>query len=204
VVNGDIQASETRKAQLEAEYTRELEKKEALGFDVRLVQNSIKVHDDLERKRLATLDVFEKIGKALGRDLRIDNLEIVRDDAEGTSRSVGGFIEQTAGALSGGDAKPQEKPLFATMLRMNYPSTTDVEVGNKEVQDLSARIATEMTGYKVEVTKLLKDFEYTQGLVVEAGELDKKDVSQDFVAEITILGPFISISDAPGEVEFYD
>jgi hypothetical protein len=43
--------------------------------------------------------------------------------------------------------------------------------------------------HKVEITKRLKDYEYVEEMVVETGDLERKDATQDFVAEITIKGP---------------
>ena len=178
-INGDLDLAKKRKAQLEVQYQKELAKKEALGFNVKLVQASIKVRDSLDDKNLPVMDFFTDIGKSLGKDLRVDSvmLEPHKSDIIAT---VNNFTQVT---------EPKPEPLYTTTLQMTYPSTTDIVRGNNEVQSLSDRLGGILKNYNVKVTKLLKDYEYTEGLVVETGDLERNDLTQDFLAEITIEGP---------------
>jgi hypothetical protein len=71
---------------------------------------------------------------------------------------------------------------------MTYPPDSEIDKGNQEVADLRARIQAAMPNAEVKVAKSLKDYEYTEGLVVKAGDLEKENLQQDFLAEIVILG----------------
>lgn len=175
------------KAQLDVKYQREVQRLKELGFDAQLVQSAIAVKKQLDAENIRVLEVVRGIGKAMGKDLRIDNLEIERPTE---SSAVEQFVEGMAG-------KPQ--PLFEARLRMTYPSTADVDAGNTEVSQLRDRLAAALSGHQVKVTKFLKDYEYTEGLVVEAGDLQKENVQQDFVAEILIQGPLVSPQAQAGE-----
>ena len=171
---GELDDGRQRQAQLEVQYQKEVQRKEELGFDVRLVQSSIAVNDELEKNRIKPLDVFGGVGRALGKDLRIDKITIDRPSAI----RVGNLLRQGGG----------KAPLFEAKMQMTYPSTTNIDRGNQEVRDLRGRLENTLPGHKVEVTKFLKDYEYVEEIVVESGDLEKEDVQQDFVAEVTITG----------------
>ena len=179
VIKNDLNDAQNRKAQLNVQYQKELAKKEKMGFDVQLVQASIKVRDEINGNNIQTMSFFANIGKALGKDLRIDSVNLKAYES--------GVVSTVASYVPLAEQKPE--PLYSTVLQMTYPSTTDVEKGNTEVTSLSNRLSGILQGYEVKVTKLLKDYEYTEGLIVETGDLEKNDLTQDFLAEITIEGP---------------
>ena len=179
-VKEQLTAASNNRAQLDVQYQKELAKKEKLGFNVKLVQASIKVRDEMNADSINVIDFFANIGRAMGKDLRIDTVNVEPYSDESVANKVRNFAQA-------GEAQP--KPLFSTVLQMVYPSTTDIERGNAEVNSLSDRLTTALSGYNVKVTKLLKDYEYTEGLIVETGDLERNDLSQDFLAEITIEGP---------------
>ncbi len=174
----DIDSRKNVQSQLNAQYQREVQRKEELGFDVRLVQSSIAVRDELERQRIKALDVFDGVGRALGKDLRIDKVTINR-------------VEHKVQKDPFGQSQTSDEPrdLFSATMQMTYPSTTDVDRGNKEVRDLRTRLERVLPGYRVVVSKFLKDYEYIEELVVETGDLNSINVQQDFIAEITIVAP---------------
>lgn len=175
-LSGQIAESGAKKAQLDVRYQQEVQRLKELGFDARLVQSAIAVNRNLDAENIRALEVIRGIGHAMGKDLRLDSLDIERPGA--------GMVEQL---VEGAVGKPQ--PLYEARLRMTYPSTANVDTGNKEVSDLRDRLAAALSGHQVKVTKFLKDYEYTEGLVVEAGDLEKQNIQQDFVAEILIQGP---------------
>ncbi|MCF8495829.1 MAG: hypothetical protein K9G62_04085 [Alphaproteobacteria bacterium] len=173
----------SQQSQLDVQYQKELKRKEALGFDVNLIQNSIIVHDTLERERIDVLGILSKTGQALGQDLRFDRITIEKVSPPVQSKSA-------ARAKKGAKNKtPEPKaPDFAVSMHMTYPSTIDIDKGNQEVRDLRDRLQALMPGLKVEVTKFLKDYEYIEELVVQSGNFKDKAVQQDFIAEIRITG----------------
>ena len=173
----EIEITQRQKAQLDAQLQREVQRLEEVGFDARLVQSSLAVYEEFEKGRIKTQDMFKGIGKALGKDLRVDSIVVEK---------IKPTIITDAWGMVQNQGDQQEK--FEARLKMTYPSTADIDRGNQEVEDLSARIATVLPGYEVRVTKFLKDYEYTEGLVVEAGDLDQQNIQQDFVAEIMIEG----------------
>ena len=182
-VSSDLNRENDKKTQLEAQYKREVEKKEALGFNVRLVQASIRVKEKLDNDNIEVIDLFSAIGYSLGRDLRIDRVIVEPIEENIVQARFDQFV-------SNNDQKEKQEPLYSVRLQMTYPSTTDVERGNREVESLNTRIAQALPGFEVNVTKLLKDYEYTEGLIVNTGDLNNQaNVDQDFLAEITVKGP---------------
>jgi len=176
-IHGDIDNSKRQKAQLDVKYQTEVQRLEGLGFDVRLVQSSLSVYDEFEKDRMKLLGLFKGVGKALGKDLRVDSINV--------EKPVPTVVQSVWGAVQ---KKPKE-PLFEAILKMTYPSTANVDTGNQEVADLRGRIESLLPLHEIKVTKFLKDYEYTEGLVVEAGDLDTQNIQQDFVAEILVRGP---------------
>ncbi|GJL84509.1 MAG: hypothetical protein DHS20C02_02840 [Micavibrio sp.] len=178
VIHGDLDEANQRKAQLDVQYQIEVKRKEDLGFDVRLVQSSLMVYDELEKKNIKTLRLFNGVGHALGRDLRLDQIVVKKDKVDLADKILnpGEMFSDT---------------LYQAKMHMTYPSTTNIDKGNQEVRDLRDRLQMFLPSHTIEVTKFLKDYEYTEQVVVETGDLNKKDVVQDFVAEISIKGPVL-------------
>lgn len=174
----DIGDSKERLEQLNVQYQKEVKRKEEMGFDVRLVQSSIAVHDELKRRNVKLLQLFRGLSQALGKDLRVDAVTVDRDS-----------VPSVAKRLLGRGPPPPPKPIFEARMQMTYPSTTDIDKGNEEVKQFSKRLNEVLPGHTVEVTKFLKDYEYVEQLVVETGDLKSKDVGQDYIAEILVRGP---------------
>lgn len=183
----EISTSEQQKNQLDVRYQQEVQRLQELGFDARLVQSAIAVHGQLDAENIKILDLVQGIGRAMGKDLRIDTLDVGRPRAANAVKKI----------IAVGAPK-EAQPLFEARLRMTYPSTANVDEGNKEVSDLRDRLAAALAGHDVKVNKFLKDYEYTEGLVVEAGDLEKENIQQDFVAEILIIGPLPEAKDKAG------
>lgn len=174
----EINNFKRQKAQLDAQFEREVQRLAEVGFDAKLVQSSLAVHEGFEKEKIEVLNVVQSLGRALGNDLRIDKMELRR--AEPT-------IVDNLFAAGGADANKSE-PLFNARLTMTYPSTADVDVGNREVALLRNRIESMMPQNEVVVVKELQDFSYQEGIVVEAGDVETQNAQQDFVAEILITG----------------
>lgn len=170
----EIEAAEQRKAQLDLQYEKEVKKKNDLGFDIQLIQSSLAVQEELEKQEIEPLSLFYNIGLALGRDMRIDEISIARP-------ANNPFV---VGSFTG-----KGTPLYIGTMQMTFPSSTNAEKGNREVQALRSRIQSMMPDHVVKVTKLLEDYEYSEEIVVETGNAAKKSSIQDYVAEITIEGP---------------
>ncbi len=176
MLHEDLDEANQRKAQLDVQYQIEIKRKEELGFDVRLVQSSLSVHEELEKENIKTLSLFNGIGHALGRDLRLDQIIVTKDKPDLAEKILN-------------PAEMFSQSLYQAKMHMTYPSTTNIDKGNQEVRDLRDRLQVTFPAHTIEVTKFLKDYEYTEQIVVETGDLGKNDVAQDFVAEVSIKGP---------------
>lgn len=172
--SSDIEDSMQRKAQLDLQYQKEVKRKEDLGFDIQLIQSALAVYDQLEKKRIKSLDLFLNIGIALGRDMRIDRIEVEKAMENKALQYIKG------GATDGSS--------FTANMQMTFPGTSDAEKGNAEVKAFQARLQKRLPDYVVKVSKFLEDYEYSEGIVVETGDVKKNEVSQDYVAEISIEG----------------
>ncbi len=174
-----------RQAQLDVQYQAEVQRKEALGFDVRLVQSSITVYGLMEKEDIKPLKLFKGIGTALGRDLRLDNVTLHRDKDDY-------FEAQAAAAKIGIIATPppegEKNHVYEALLQLTFPSTTDIEKGNKEVDELKARLQKELPDHEVVVQKYLKDTQYVDELVVDEKKTEAEDLVQDFIVSISIKG----------------
>ncbi|MFP4097210.1 MAG: hypothetical protein ACLFU1_00315 [Alphaproteobacteria bacterium] len=173
-----LAVAERRVSRLSIQRDAEVKRKESLGFDIRLIQASLNFYDSLVSRDIPAISLFKNIGRALGRDMRIDQIRLSRDDR----------IKRLVFSTGLGDAKDTA---YWLTLQMTFPSNTDAEKGNQEVLDLRSRIQTLLPGYIVSVSKMLKDFEYSEEIVVETGRgadaASSKD--QDYVAEIKIERP---------------
>tara|TARA_R110002095_G_scaffold147975_3_gene128065 strand:+ start:1760 stop:3313 length:1554 start_codon:yes stop_codon:yes gene_type:complete len=163
-----------RKAQLDLHYEKEIKRKKDLGFDIQLIQSSLGVQEQFEKKQIPGIQLFYKVGKSLGKDMKIDRIQVTRGKMNLTRR----FVDN--------DAKP---PLFMASMQMSFPSTTNAERGNKEVEDLRTRLQQELPDHIVKVSKLLEDYEYSEEIVVESGNGSEKSTAQDYIAELSIEGP---------------
>jgi hypothetical protein len=171
----EIVAAQQNLSQLNVQYQKEVQRKDALGFDVRLVQSSIIVYNTLEKNNIHPLSILQSVGQALSPNMRVDKIQIKKSE----NTVVASLVPDLA-------SKP---PAYTAVMQMTYPSSADIDKGNQDVKDLQHRLQILLPQHIVEITKLLKDYQYSEGIVVETGNLAKQNVSQDFVAEITIKGP---------------
>jgi hypothetical protein len=186
-VSVDLSDVQDQQARLTKEYDEEVARKEALGFDVKLVQAAVELNGDLDKSDLRYFNLVQALGRGLGRDLRMDKLTIAQPERKGAKAGTD-FALDSVGTADG-QAAPKGDPAYSISFQMTFPSTTDIDRGNKEVADLRDRLAVLLPGHEVAVDKFLKDYEFVDELVVETGEAKKKDLSQDFVASIRIEGP---------------
>lgn len=174
--NAEITAAEKKRAQLQLQLEKEIQRKNDLGFDIQLIQVALDVHEKLTARHIDFFGLFEGIGKSLGRNLRIDKIHIGRESAGG-AKAVFGL----------GKAVPQ----FTATMQMTFPSDSNAKEGNQEVRDLQNRLQGLLPDHVVEVIKFLEDYEYSEALVVESRDVKSKAASQDYIAEILIEGPLL-------------
>lgn len=174
----DIDELNSKIAQLDLQYNKEIKRKEDLGFDIQLIQSSLLVRDAFEAKRIDIINLFSNIALGLGRDMRIDHINIMR----GEEAYVPDVLNPT----------DQPKiPLFIADMQLTFPSTMDAKKGNGEVEKLRTALQTVLKDHTVKVTKFLEDYEYSEEIVVQTGDAKANSVAQDYVAEIRIEGPLL-------------
>ncbi len=179
----DIESSEQRKDQLELQFNKEVERKEELGYDIKLIQSALGVYDKLDERNIELMPLFYSIGRSLGRDMRIDRINLVRTpyiDADSAANSR---------KRNRRKVEEPKKPLFSVDMQMTFPSTTNAEKGNEEVKQLKQRLQTLLPDHIVRVSKFLEDYEYSEEIVVQSGNRKGRSKAQDYAAEITIEGP---------------
>lgn len=180
-INDELKKSRENYAQLEAQYKREVKAKEAQGFErIELVQNSIKVYQNLQKQDINFLKLFQQIGVALGDDLNLDRVSFEKAEKNIINDVFEGIIPGS------------KERLFEGTMQLTYPGNADVIKGNKEVLALEARLQALLPDHHVKATKLLQDYEYSESFVVSDDNPDTAQINQDFVAEITIQGPLIN------------
>ena len=175
-VSDDLETVEQRFKQLDLKYKKEVRRKKDLGFDIQLIQSTLAVHGRMIKKQIPVIPLFSKIGDALGRDMRIDQIQVAR----GRSVRKSNLFDKDKGS-----------PLFWSTMQMTFPSNTNAQKGNDEVRALNGRLQSLLPDHVVEVSKLLEDYEYSEEIVVESGGTSAKTSKQDYVAEIKIEGPIV-------------
>lgn len=175
-VNESAAQADRQAAQLKTIYDQEVAKKEALGFDVRLVQSSIAIRDDLDSKNIYPVGLFKGLANGLGRDLRAD------------TASVSQYVAPAADPYAESYGEAQKPHVYEARLQLTFPRTTDIDKGNAEITALRDRLAKALPEHEVNVDKYLKDTEYVDELVVGKKDITQAEVEQDFVVSLTILG----------------
>jgi len=174
--SSEVEDGRARLVRLQGEHKVEIDKKEALGIDIKLVQSSIKIHEELDREKVDVLSLIGTIGRTLGPDMRVD--QIVIEEIDSVS------LDQMRRSV-----QSNQLPLvFQAKMQITYPSDVDPDIGNREVEQLINRLSGALPGHVVGLTKKINDFEYVEEITVESGVLEEEE-EQDLIAEIVIKGP---------------
>ena len=185
-----LRNTEIELASVSTQYEEEIERKKSIGIDVRLMKASITLHETMENQDIKALKILKGIGKALGPDLRLNEVSMRQ-----VSNNFDAALEQALQRYSGRDAnnttyqnnEEQLEPVYEATLKLSYPVTANVDRGNKEIADFAARLLETLPDHIVEVEKFLKDTAYVDEIVI-GEEVDAKRLAQDFVAFISIRG----------------
>ncbi len=176
-VRDDLSVQRSVLAEAEADYEQEVARMEALGFDIKLIQGAIGVHEDFEAGRMKLLPLFKEIGIALGDDIRLDTLVVNQIEEEYTA----------ADTIDGDDSK--EAKLEAT-LSLSFPPTIELEFGIRAINDLEKRLRDRLPKYAVDITRQVARPEYTQNIKGVAGKTAQEiTAEEDYLAELVIRGP---------------
>ena len=171
--SSEVDAMKSEKVDLDSRYEVEVKRMEELGYDIQLMQSSLALHSEFENGRVGIINLFRNIGRGLGRDMRIDKISV--------DRSKPSIMNKFSNKKD-----PTLASSFIVSMQIIFPSDTNAEQGNREINALSDRIQKTLPDNMVSVTKLLEDYEYSEAIVVETGDTQQKDTNQDYVAEISI------------------
>lgn len=182
-LHDDLSTQRVILTRAEKDYQEEMAQINALGFNLRLIQGSIKTFDSLEKKRIPALDMIARIDRALGEEIRLDSLKIgYVPDSDLTARRLApayGQVQEEA------DLNPE---MVAT-LKFSFPPSIDPEYGVRQVAGLKRRLENEIPGFNVIITKNVAGLEYSDAISGTAGRSSARQVTaSDYEAEITIKG----------------
>ena len=164
-----------------SEQNIEVERMKALGFDVRLIQASMAHFNTLNDTSVEPLNIANRVGQALGPELRLDSLDIAMVDGAPLPADQVKYGPD-------GIALPPPRDMLATMT-LTFPSTIDVAVGVREVNDLQRRLSSVFPSHHVSVSKQVADMVFTESTSGKVGMVGDGQATQDYIAELQIRGP---------------
>ncbi|MGE4314493.1 MAG: hypothetical protein AB7E85_09540, partial [Pseudobdellovibrionaceae bacterium] len=185
-VKQDIASSNADLAQVTSIYDSEIERKEALGIDVKLIQNSLFIAEELDQKDVNIFNLLKNIRRAQGGLLRLDQITITRPekkDEQPMYQDPSQYVDPNDPNFLTADTARA-----IVTLKLSFPATANVIQGNAAVESLSKRLEKVLPNDKVEVTKILKDVSYRgeiQSDLSDTAEENKSDTRLE--AEIRIL-----------------
>lgn len=172
----NYEVAETQKKQVDIVYSKEIERKEALGINVKLIQSSFETHKKLMDKQFDPLEIFGDIGRSMGGTLKLDSIEMNVPEP---------VVDQYGYAPPPAPGQENIVP-STTVLKFSFPGNIDVEKGNEQVLAFGARLQDVFSDAKVNVTKILKDVSYRGELDSEVGLTAIRKTVEELEAEIVI------------------
>jgi hypothetical protein len=167
---------------LEGQHSEEVERMKALGFDVNLVQGSMRAFHHVVDLRIKPLEIVHATHKALGDTLRLDSYSI---------RNIPPPTRDSSYVPKFDDAGNEilEKPRFELSMQLTFPATIEPEVGVREVLDLERRLRASFPGKDVKIEKQVADMVYTESMTGATGTAaaDAAD-GKDYIAILSVKG----------------
>lgn len=177
-INDQLVVAIQQNRSLKQEYEREIEKKKALGFDFRLVNNSIAIFNEFEKKKMQPLPVIREIGRSLGPDIHLDNFVVqLKKVAAETDPNNFDFVPE--------DEKEFDYFLEGIM-SLSFPNTINPDLGVERVNRLESRLRENLPDYSVEILKQVAGASYTGNFEAVSGEKEDGDVPERYDAEIKV------------------
>ncbi|MAQ70939.1 MAG: hypothetical protein CL565_01970 [Alphaproteobacteria bacterium] len=184
-------------SQVESIYQSELDRKEALGINIQLIQNSLAIADDLEGSSLDLFDVVRKVRAAQQGVIKLQSLAVERLVEESSEQDINAQPQ-----LDPQTGLPLPQPIAKITLGMSFSGDTDIVRGNAAVRSFGTRVDQNLSdNYEVSVTKILKDVSYRGEITREVGLSDAQGQAQstDLTAEIEIT-VFPPVQDEGGAI----
>ena len=175
--------------QVESIYQSELDRKEALGINIQLIQNSLFIEQQLKAANIDLFDMVRKIRQAQQGVIKLEALKIERlgEDITSTDSNAQPEFDTETGL-------PIIPPIAKLTLGMSFSGDTDIVRGNAAVRSFGTRIDQNLPdNYEVSVTKILKDVSYRGEITREVGLSDEQAQAQigklTAEIEVTIFPP---------------
>lgn len=184
-MQSDLDLQSSLKAQIDRDLDAELERMAALGYDVRLIEGSLGAYNHYEDREMGPVRLVERIGMALGPEMRLDRIEVAYISNEKN--------EDESAYYYGGGQEEEKQAEVDVYLHISFPPSIDPEVGFSAVQKLKGRLQDEMPGYKVVVEKQIAERVYVEGVSGESSTVSEKDErTEEYTARIRLRGPVSS------------
>lgn len=178
----DLQMQKSVKERLDQELQAELDRMAKLGYDVRLIGGSIAAFQYYENREMKPVRLVEKIGEALGPELRLDMIEVSYVSNE--------LPEKDKVSYYGASRQEEEKPEVDAFLYLSFPPTIEPEEGFSEVRALKRRLESVMPEYTIIIEKQIAERVYVEGVSGEASTVvEKGERTEDYTAKIRLKGP---------------
>lgn len=171
-ISGDMSNVENDLRIIERQYKQEVDKKNAMGIDVEVIQATIDIDDSLEKSSYDPLTLIRVIGEELGSNLKIDRIALEVKDVEVRGQKKEGYKNVNA------------------VIDLSFPNTIKPVEGNRIISELSDRFDWALPDeYKVSVVKEVQDLSYTGVLTETTGvAVSQTDSRADYSAQISIAG----------------
>lgn len=175
--SSNLEVAESQKKIIDKIYQDEVARKERMGIDVNLIKGSLNIHDRLLSQRTDILALIRDASRSL-ETIRLDGFEY-KNMGLALRPAVPNAANPNAGAARD----------VTLVLKVSFAGTVNPKDGNKDMEDLRARISNkiESKGFSVVVSKLLEDQTYTGEVTREVGLTAISRLSSErFHSEITI------------------
>ncbi len=178
----DLDNAERRKRQVVELYNEEVARKQAMGFDVQLVQGTLDTYKDLQEDSAYTLPFIKDISVALGPQLIIDSISYSTSLVPGPRPEVPSYDEM-------GNEIINFVPREEARLTMSFPSSLDPDFVSAEYDNLMVRLRKKFKDYNIVSLKNPVKREYTDTLEGQTGVTQRvSGAAEDYLAEIEISG----------------
>lgn len=171
----EISDKQTALKQAEDDYQREVARKDALGYDVELIQNTMAIYDELSDGRVKPIAVINGVSRGLGNTLKLDAFRISEHIDTGPR-----------GNNNDGEAQIQR---HKALLQLSFKASIDPEKAVAEVNDLRDRLARSLPDMDVSISKQAFNMDTSTAFIGETEIFANEDIERaDVTAEITIIG----------------
>lgn len=173
-ISEELDTANSYLRQAEAKYKDEVERKKSMGFDVELVQGTLKAYSNITRQDLNSLDVFKNIGLALGARMTIKTISIERkvkgrDDGKRRSSDI-----------------PEGSIFMDSSFTMEMSSDLGPTMANNLFENLRSRIAGRMPDAEVEIAKKPYDNNYNVEISGQDGVVKSIEKEEDYIPKMII------------------